>query len=115
MSGGRGDRVLGAPDLDVAVGAAHPQFAGRGADGRGAVRVLQDGGAVDEADAHTAGAGGDLGRALDPVDGDRAVRRGQVQRAGRVEPDVAGRGLHPDLAEPALAEHLGPGAGHVDA
>src|SRR3954463_753657 len=66
VRGGGGDRVLGPPDLDVAVGAAHPQLAGRGVDRRGAVGVLQDGGAVEEADAQTAGAGGDLGPALDP-------------------------------------------------
>lgn len=114
MGGGGDDRALGARDVDVAVGTAHPQVAGRGADGRGAVRVLQDGGTIDIADAQASGAGGDLGHALDSVHGDRAVGGGQLERPGRVEADVTGRGLHPDFAEPALAEHLGPGAGHVD-
>src|SRR4051794_1008185 len=93
---------VGPVDGDVAVGRAHPQLAGDGAQDGLAVGVLDHRGAVDLADLDPTAAGGDLRVPGDRVDGD-ATHGAQVQRAGPVEPEVPDRRPEPALPQPAGA------------
>src|SRR5215470_18866574 len=83
-----GARVV---DGDAAVGCVHPQVADGLADPAVAVGVLNHCGAVNLAHTHPAGPGADLGGARHPVHHDGAGGGVRLERAGVLEPDVAGR------------------------
>src|SRR6185436_10095786 len=76
-----------------------PQIAGDLTDAGVAVGVLDRRRAIDRVDADGPGSGLELRAAAGPVDGDVAVGRRRVERAGVIEADVAHGGLEPALAE----------------